>query len=63
MKSSIFWDVTPYHQFKINRSFGETCYLHLQGRRANFYPLYGGALLGLFFDPGDEDEIFLRNVG
>jgi hypothetical protein len=33
MKSSIFWDITPYSSFKVNRRFGKTCSFHLQGRR------------------------------
>jgi hypothetical protein len=33
MKSSIFWDVTPCSPLKLKRRFGETCGLHLQGRR------------------------------
>jgi hypothetical protein len=33
MKSSIFWDITPCSPLKVNRSFGETCRLHLQGGR------------------------------
>jgi hypothetical protein len=32
LKSSIFWDVTPCSPFKVNRRFGGTCRLHLQGR-------------------------------
>jgi hypothetical protein len=28
-----------------------------------FYQLQAGFLLGLFFNPEDGDEIFLRNVG
>jgi hypothetical protein len=32
MKSSIFWDITLYSPFKINRRFGWACRLHLQFR-------------------------------
>jgi hypothetical protein len=32
-KSSIIWDITPCSLLKVNRSFGRTCRLHLQGRR------------------------------
>jgi hypothetical protein len=35
LKSSIFWDITPYSPLKANRSFGGTCQLHLQGGRIN----------------------------
>jgi hypothetical protein len=33
VKSSNFWDVTPYSPLKVNRRFGGTCRLNLQGRR------------------------------
>jgi hypothetical protein len=33
MKSSIFWDITPRSPLKVNRRFGGTYRLHLQGRR------------------------------
>jgi hypothetical protein len=52
MKSSIFWDIKPCSPLKVNRRFGGTYRLHLQG-----------FLLGLFFDPEDEDHMFLRNPG
>jgi hypothetical protein len=29
----IFWDKTPCSPLKVNRRFGGTCCLHLQGRR------------------------------
>jgi hypothetical protein len=32
-KSYIVWDITPCSQLKVNRRFGGTCHLHLQGRR------------------------------
>jgi hypothetical protein len=32
VKSSIFWDITPYSPSNVNRHFGGTCCLHLQGR-------------------------------
>jgi hypothetical protein len=35
INSSIFWDVTPCSRLKVNRSFGETYRLHLQGWRVN----------------------------
>jgi hypothetical protein len=31
MKSTIFWDITPCSPLKVNRRFGGTCRLHLQG--------------------------------
>jgi hypothetical protein len=33
LKSTIFWDITPCSPLKVNRRFGGTCRLHLQGRR------------------------------
>jgi hypothetical protein len=33
MKSPVFWDITPCRPLKVNGRFGETCTLHLQGRR------------------------------
>jgi hypothetical protein len=31
VKSSIFWDITPCSQLKVNRCLGGTYHLHLQG--------------------------------
>jgi hypothetical protein len=53
MKSAIFCDITPCIPLEVNRHFGRTHRLHLQD----------GFLLGLFFDPEDEGEMFFRNVG
>jgi hypothetical protein len=33
LKSTIFWDITPCSPLKVNRRFGGTYSLHLQGRR------------------------------
>jgi hypothetical protein len=33
LKSTIFWDITPYSPLKVNRRFWGTYRLHLQGRR------------------------------
>jgi hypothetical protein len=33
MKSTIFWDITPRSPLRVNRRFGGTYCLHLQGRR------------------------------
>jgi hypothetical protein len=33
IKSSIFWDISSCSLLKVNRRFGGTCRLHLQGRR------------------------------
>jgi hypothetical protein len=33
LKSTIFWDITHHSPLNVNRSFGETYRLHIQGRR------------------------------
>jgi hypothetical protein len=35
MKNSIFWNITPCRLLKVNRCFGVTFRLHLQGRRTS----------------------------
>jgi hypothetical protein len=35
MESTNFWDMTPCSPLKVNRRFGGTCCLHLQGRIIN----------------------------
>jgi hypothetical protein len=35
MKGYISWDIAPCNPLKVNRRFGGTCRLHLQGRRIN----------------------------
>jgi hypothetical protein len=35
MKSSVFWDITPYSPLKIKRHFEGICRLHLQGLRVS----------------------------
>jgi hypothetical protein len=67
MKSSIFWDTTPNSPLKVNRSFGGTCGLHLQGRRISqerdencaYYPLHAAFFLSLFIDPEYGSDMFL----
>jgi hypothetical protein len=69
MKSSIFWDTTPHSPLKVNRLFGGTSLLHLQGRkicqaRNQLATCFHAAfLLLIFFDPEDGGDMFLRNVG
>lgn len=54
-KSYIFWDGAPCSTFKVNWSFGETfnsaCYL-----------VRGGSFMGLFINPENGGDKFLRNV-
>jgi hypothetical protein len=56
-KMAIFWDIMPRSPLKINQRFRGTCRLHLQDRRIN-----SGFLIGLFLDPEDGGDMFLRNV-
>jgi hypothetical protein len=55
MKSTILWDITQYSQLSVNRRFGGTYRLHLQGRKNKLSKLvacfHAGFLLGLFFRP------------
>jgi hypothetical protein len=71
MKSKIFWDITLCSPLKVNRRFGGTYRLHLQGRNISWARnqeallatcFHVGFLLGLFFDPEDGGDVFLRNV-
>jgi hypothetical protein len=48
MKSSIFWDKTPYSPLNINDVSG-----------ADFYPIHASFFLGLFSDPENGCNIFL----
>jgi hypothetical protein len=64
MKSSIFWDTTPYNPLKVNGLFGGTCRLHLHDETSSAsYVIHDSFLLVLFFGPEDVGDIFLRNVG
>jgi hypothetical protein len=72
MKSTIFWDITPCSPLSVNRRFGETYRLHLQGRKNKLSKksawklatcFHAGFLLSLFFDPEDGGHMFLRNFG
>jgi hypothetical protein len=56
LKSIIFWDMTRCSPLSINRCFGGTYRLYLQGRRNRFRKLASKQVA----DGGDK---FLRNVG
>jgi hypothetical protein len=63
MKSIVFWDITPCSLLKVNRRFGGTYRLHLQGRRALLVTCFhAGFLLSLYVNPEDVGDMFLRNV-
>jgi hypothetical protein len=67
VKFSIFWDITPCSPLKVDRRFGGTYRLHLQGRRIsrarNQRESRRQAERCVFFDPEDGDDMFHRNVG
>jgi hypothetical protein len=62
MKSSTFWDITPYSPLKVNRRFGRIYRLHLQGIIISQARDLCEAIC-LFFDREDGGDMFLRNVG
>jgi hypothetical protein len=45
IKCNMFWDITPCSAMSVNRRFGRTYRLHLQGG------FHAGFLLSLFFRP------------
>jgi hypothetical protein len=69
LKNYIFWDITLCSPLSVNRRFGGTYRLHLQGRRNKFSekPVWKqvasrvGFLLGLSF-PEDGGDMFRRNI-
>jgi hypothetical protein len=71
MKSTIFLDITPCSPLKVKQRFRGKYRLYHQGRKTHWtrYQLlldicfYSDILLGLFFVPEDEGDIFLRSVG
>jgi hypothetical protein len=68
MKSSIFLDITQCSPVKVNRHFGGTYHLCLQGQGISkacsaCCLLHAGFLLGLLFDTEEGSDMFLRNLG
>jgi hypothetical protein len=68
-KSTVFWHITPCSPLKVNRRLGGIYRLHLQGprisRARNKHESRWqavGFLLGLFLNPEDEGDMFLRKV-
>jgi hypothetical protein len=63
MKSSIFWDITPCSPLKVNRSFGGTYRLHLQGRRiSRARDQRESRWQAALCNPENRGDMFLRNV-
>jgi hypothetical protein len=66
LKNTIFCDITPCSPLSVNRRFGGTYRLHLQGRKNKLRKLviyfHAGFLLNLFFFTEDGGDMFLRNV-
>jgi hypothetical protein len=66
IKSSVFLNMTSCSPLEVNRRFGSTSSLHLQGpgQRALFVTcVQDGFLIGIFFDPEDGGDMFLYNDG
>jgi hypothetical protein len=72
VRSTMSWDITPCSPLKVNRRFGATYHLRLQGRRVSpainqresrWQAELAGFSLGLFFNPEDRGDMFLRNFG
>jgi hypothetical protein len=69
LKSTVFWDITPCSPLRVNRRFGGTYRLHLQGRKNKFRKKSRESRCTLvscwtyFFNPEDGGDMFLRNVG
>jgi hypothetical protein len=59
MKSTIFWGITLCSPLNVNRRFGGTYRLCLQGQISACTCFHTGFLLGLFFDAEDGGDMFL----
>jgi hypothetical protein len=70
MKSYVFWGIMSGSPLKVNRRFGGTCRLHIQGLKINQAKnqallatyFHTGFLLGLFFEPEIEAADFQRTT-
>jgi hypothetical protein len=67
MKSAIFWDIMPCSPLKANRRFGGTSPpssgLKNKPNKALLATCFhDGFLLGLFFEPEDGGDMFLRHI-
>jgi hypothetical protein len=68
-KSSIFWDITAVLSVESHLTFRRNMLPQSSRSRKKRSKnllgtcLYGGFLLGLFFDSEDGGDMFLRNVG
>jgi hypothetical protein len=60
MKNSVFWDITLCSPLKVSWHFGGTSSGSKQS--SAWYLLHAGFLLGLFFDPEDGGDMFLRTL-
>jgi hypothetical protein len=63
MKSTIFWDIKPCSPLSVNRKFGGTYHLHLQGRKSLPPAFMLVSCSAYFFAPEDGGDMFLRNAG
>jgi hypothetical protein len=60
-KSTIFWDITPCSLFSADVSEEHIASIFSRALLATCFQ--AGFRLGLFFDPEDGGDMFLRNVG
>jgi hypothetical protein len=72
MKNVISWDITPYSPFRRNISPPNSGYKNNPNKMAAWKQVgnavllgtcfHAGILFGLFFDPEEGGDMFLRNV-
>jgi hypothetical protein len=61
--STIFWDIPQCSLLSVNRRFGGTYRLHLQGQKNKLGTYIHAGCSAYFFDPEDGGDMFLRKVG